>query len=60
MVSDIIALVHTLHGHAGVGATTKATVGGGTPNFSGVFEPFARVALYPTDEDGLGACFGAT
>ena len=32
---------------------------GGTPIFTGVFEPFARVALYPTDEDGLGICFGA-
>ena len=38
---------------------TKATVGGGTPIFTGVFEPLARVALYPTDEDGLGICFGA-
>ena len=27
--------------------------------FTGVFEPFARVALNPTDEDGLGTCFGA-
>ena len=27
---------------------------GGTPIFSGVLEPLARVALYPTDEDGLG------
>ena len=26
----------------------------GTPIFTGVFEPLARVALYPTDEDGLG------
>ena len=25
---------------------------GGTPIFTGVFEPLARVALYPTDEDG--------
>ena len=32
---------------------------GGTPFFTGVFEPLARVALYPTDEDGLGTCFGA-
>ena len=32
---------------------------GGTPNFTGVFEPLARVALYPTDEDGLGTWFGA-
>ena len=32
---------------------------GGTPIFTGVFEPLARVALYPTDEDGLGTCFGA-
>ena len=38
---------------------TKATLGGGTPIFTGVFEPLARVALYPTDEDGLGICFGA-
>ena len=32
---------------------------GGTPIFTGVFEPLARVALYPTDEDGLGTSFGA-
>ena len=32
---------------------------GGTPIFTDVFEPLARVALYPTDEDGLGTCFGA-
>ena len=27
---------------------------GGTPIFTDVFEPLARVALYPTNEDGLG------
>ena len=32
---------------------------GGTPIFSGVFEPLARVALHLTDENGLGICFGA-
>ena len=32
---------------------------GGTPDFTGVLEPVARVALYPTDENGLGSCFGA-
>ena len=32
---------------------------GGTPAFTGVFEPLARVALYPTDEDGLGTWFAA-
>ena len=32
---------------------------GVTANFTGVFEPLPRVALYPTDEDGLGTCFGA-
>ena len=32
---------------------------GGTPIFTDVFEPLARVALYPTNEDGLGTCFGA-
>ena len=32
---------------------------GDTPIFSVVFEPLARVSLYPTDEDGLGTCFGA-
>ena len=32
---------------------------GGTPIFTGVFEPLARVDLYPTDEDGLGTWFGA-
>ena len=32
---------------------------GGTPIFTGVFEPLARVALYPTDKDGLGTSFGA-
>ena len=32
---------------------------GGTLIFTDVFEPLARVALYPTDEDGLGTCFGA-
>ena len=32
---------------------------GGTPILNGVFEPLARVALYPTDEDGLGTWFAA-
>ena len=32
---------------------------GGTPFFTGVFETLARVALYPTDDDGLGTWFGA-
>ena len=32
---------------------------GVTALFAGVFEPLARVSLYPTDEDGLGTCFGA-
>ena len=32
---------------------------GGTPIFTGVFEPLARVAVYPTDEDGLGIYFSA-
>ena len=32
---------------------------GGTPIFTDVFEPLARVALYPTDADGLGTCFDA-
>ena len=32
---------------------------GGTPIFTDVLEPLARVDLYPTDEDGLGTCFGA-
>ena len=32
---------------------------GGTPIFTGVFEPLARVALYPTDEDGLGTWIAA-
>ena len=32
---------------------------GGTPIFTGVLEPLARVALYPTDEDGLGIWFAA-
>ena len=32
---------------------------GGTPIFTGVFEPLARVAMYPTDEDGLGTWFAA-
>ena len=32
---------------------------GGTRVFSGVSEPVARVALFPTDENGLGSCFGA-
>ena len=31
----------------------------GTPIFTGVFEPLARVAMYPTDEDGLGTWFAA-
>ena len=35
-----------------VGAKTDQGYGrGGTPLFTGVFEPLARVALYPTDED---------
>ena len=32
---------------------------GGTPIFTVVFEPLARVAVYVTDEIGLGTCFGA-
>ena len=32
---------------------------GGTPIFTGVFEPLARVALHPTDEDGSGTWFAA-
>ena len=32
---------------------------GGTPIFTDVFEPLARVALYPTNEDGSGICFRA-
>ena len=32
---------------------------GSAPIFTGVFELLARVALSPTDEDGLGTCFGA-
>ena len=31
---------------------------GGTPIFTGLFEPVARVALYLTDEKGLDSCFG--
>ena len=30
---------------------------GGTPVFTSVFEPLARVALYLMDENGLGTCF---
>ena len=32
---------------------------GGTPTFTSVFEPVARVTLYLMDENGLGTCFGA-
>ena len=32
---------------------------GGTPVFTGLFEPLARVTLYLTDENGLGSCFRA-
>ena len=32
---------------------------GGTPVFTSVFEPLARVALYLTDEKCLGSCFFA-
>ena len=32
---------------------------GGTPDFTGVFEPLARVTLYLTDENGLGNRFEA-
>ena len=32
---------------------------GGTPIFTGAFEPLARVALDPTGEDGLGTWFAA-
>ena len=32
---------------------------GGTPIFTDVFEPLARVVLYSTDEDGLGTWFAA-
>ena len=42
-------------------ARTRATVGGGTPVFTGVFEPVARGTLYLTDENGCDSstCFGA-
>ena len=30
----------------------------GTPIFTGVFEPVARVSMYPTDGNCLGTCFG--
>ena len=33
---------------------------GGTPIFTGVFEPIARVDLYPTDEDVFRTWFAAT
>ena len=33
---------------------------GGTPDFTGVFEPLAQVTLYLTDEKGLGSYFGAS
>ena len=32
---------------------------GGTPVFTCLFEPLARVTLYLTDENGLDSCFGA-
>ena len=32
---------------------------GGTPVFTGVFEPLARVTLYLTNENGLDSCFKA-
>ena len=32
---------------------------GGTPVFTGVFEPLARVTLYFTDENGLDSFLGA-
>ena len=41
------------------GAPDQGYGRGGTPIFSGVFEPVARVTLYLTDENGLGTCFGA-
>ena len=37
---------------------SKATVGEGTPIFSGVFDPVARLTLYPTDENSLGTVGG--
>ena len=33
---------------------------GDTPDFTGVFEPLARVTLYLIDEEGLGSYFGAS
>ena len=54
-VALVNALGEELHGD---GALDQGYGRGGTPIFTGVFEPLARVALYPTDEDGLGTWFG--
>ena len=47
----VLAIARNSYGDQGYGR-------GGTPIFTDVFEPLARVAPYPTDEDGLGTCFG--
>ena len=51
-------------GHVGMPAELRDNADQGygrgvTPIFTGVFEPLARVALYLTDEDGLGTWFAA-
>ena len=46
-------------GKASVEASDQGYGRGGAPIFTDMFEPLARVALYPTDEDGLDTCFGA-
>ena len=50
---------HAFRGGPNVRSADQGYGRGGTPIFSGVFEPLSRVAPYPTDEDGLGTCFGA-
>ena len=45
--------------HAGTSGSDQAYGRGGTPVFTCVFEPLARVTPYLTDENGLGSCFGA-
>ena len=50
---DIPPLICTVTADQGYGRGVTSIFTGG------VFEPLARVALYPTDEDGLGTWFAA-
>ena len=61
-VPQFIAVTIGYHNYLLVVQSTTQDQGygrGGTPVFTGVFEPVARVTLYFSNENGLDSCFGA-